>query len=74
MRKTFQVTVEFGDCDPAQIVYYPNFFRWMDAASRHFFIACGVPLFAKRVDGDRVRIQAAPVPEDMREMCGGGTK
>jgi len=26
-------TVEFGDCDPAQIVFYPNYFRWMDAAS-----------------------------------------
>jgi 4-hydroxybenzoyl-CoA thioesterase len=35
--------VEFGDCDPAAIVWFPNFFRWIDAASRHFFIACGVP-------------------------------
>jgi 4-hydroxybenzoyl-CoA thioesterase len=35
--------VEFGDCDPARIVWFPNFFRWIDAASRHFFIACGVP-------------------------------
>ena len=36
-------TVEFGDCDPAQIVFYPNFFRWMDAASLRFFRAAGVP-------------------------------
>ena len=35
--------VEFGDCDPARIVWFPNFFRWIDAASRHFFIQCGVP-------------------------------
>jgi 4-hydroxybenzoyl-CoA thioesterase len=35
--------VEFGDCDPARIVWFPNFFRWIDAASRHFFVACGVP-------------------------------
>lgn len=35
--------VEFGDCDPARIVWFPNFFRWIDAASRHFFIGCGVP-------------------------------
>ena len=35
-------TVEFGDCDPAQIVFYPNFFRWMDAAALHFFRALGV--------------------------------
>jgi 4-hydroxybenzoyl-CoA thioesterase len=35
--------VEFGDCDPAGIVYFPNFFRWMDAASRHWFVQRGVP-------------------------------
>lgn len=27
-----RVTVEWGDCDPAGIVFYPNFFRWMDGA------------------------------------------
>jgi 4-hydroxybenzoyl-CoA thioesterase len=40
---TYSVRVEFGDCDPARIVWFPNFFRWIDAASRHFFIGCGVP-------------------------------
>ena len=35
--------VEFGDCDPARIVWFPNFFRWIDAASRNFFVECGVP-------------------------------
>ena len=40
---THTVHVEFGDCDPASIVWFPNFFRWIDAASRHFFIECGVP-------------------------------
>ena len=40
---TYTVRVEFGDCDPARIVWFPNFFRWIDAASRHFFVACGVP-------------------------------
>ena len=39
----YTVRVEFGHCDPARIVWFPNFFRWIDAASRHFFIACGVP-------------------------------
>jgi 4-hydroxybenzoyl-CoA thioesterase len=135
---TYPVRVEFGDCDPAQIVWYPNFYRWMDAASRHFFVACGVPLwselerttgvigtpivdmqarfmkpatygdrleidtevtewrnksfvmrhrvrrgedvlcectevrvFAMRVEGDRMRIRAAPVPQDIRRLCEG---
>jgi 4-hydroxybenzoyl-CoA thioesterase len=35
--------VQFGDCDPARIVWFPNFFRWIDAASRHFFVQCGLP-------------------------------
>jgi 4-hydroxybenzoyl-CoA thioesterase len=39
----YTVKVEFGDCDPARIVWFPNFFRWIDAASRHFFVQCGVP-------------------------------
>lgn len=39
----YTVKVEFGDCDPARIVWFPNFFRWIDAASRNFFVQCGVP-------------------------------
>ncbi len=40
---TYSVDVQFGDCDPAGIVFYPNFQRWMDAASLSFFMQCGVP-------------------------------
>ncbi len=43
---TYTVQVEFGDCDPAGIVWFPNFFKWTDAASRHFFTQCGVPRWA----------------------------
>ncbi len=39
----FEVRVQFGDCDPAGIVFYPNFSKWMDASSLHFFMECGVP-------------------------------
>lgn len=38
-----RVEVQFGDCDPAGIVFFPNFSRWMDAASLAFFMACGLP-------------------------------
>jgi 4-hydroxybenzoyl-CoA thioesterase len=37
------VAVQFGDCDPAGIVFFPNFSRWMDAASLAFFMECGLP-------------------------------
>jgi acyl-CoA thioesterase FadM len=32
MSKTvvYEVQVVFGDCDPAGIVFFPNFSKWMD--------------------------------------------
>jgi 4-hydroxybenzoyl-CoA thioesterase len=39
---TYTVPVHFGDCDPAGIVFFPNFSRWMDSASLAFFMQCGV--------------------------------
>jgi 4-hydroxybenzoyl-CoA thioesterase len=39
----YTVNVQFGDCDPAGIVFFPNFSRWMDEASLAFFMAQGVP-------------------------------
>lgn len=38
------LTVEFGDCDPARIVYYPNYFRWFDQGTHHLFAEAGFPL------------------------------
>jgi 4-hydroxybenzoyl-CoA thioesterase len=45
MTKTvvFPVAIQFGDCDPAGIVFYPNFLKWMDSASLHYFMTCGIP-------------------------------
>ena len=40
---TMNVEIRFGDCDPAGIVFFPRYHRWMDAASLHFFMECGVP-------------------------------
>lgn len=36
--------VEFGDCDPAQIVYYPNYFLWFDRSTQKLFAEAGLPL------------------------------
>jgi 4-hydroxybenzoyl-CoA thioesterase len=35
--------VEWGDCDPAGIVYYPRYFEWFDASTAALFAAAGVP-------------------------------
>ena len=39
----YEVEVMFGDCDPAWIVFFPNFSKWMDASSLNFFVQRGVP-------------------------------
>ncbi|HKG12343.1 MAG TPA: acyl-CoA thioesterase, partial [Pyrinomonadaceae bacterium] len=37
------ITVRFGDCDPAGLVYYPVLFHYCHAAMEEFFAArCGV--------------------------------
>ena len=33
--------VHWGDCDPAGIIFYPTYFRWMDAASWTLFESVG---------------------------------
>jgi len=37
------IRVEWGDCDPAGIVYYPRYFEWFDASTAALFAAAGVP-------------------------------
>lgn len=44
---TYEVTVSFGDCGPTGMAMAPNYSRWMDASSHHFFVQCGVPAFRK---------------------------
>lgn len=37
------IFIEFGDTDPAGIVYYPNYYRWMDASTHRLFHEMGFP-------------------------------
>jgi len=53
--------VEFGDCDPAQIVFYPNFLRWMDAAGLRFFRALGEPPWQLREERAHDGIIGTPI-------------
>jgi 4-hydroxybenzoyl-CoA thioesterase len=39
-----RIQVEFGDCDPADIVFYPNYFRWFDQCTVALFHAAGLPV------------------------------
>src|SRR5215510_5956384 len=42
LTNTYEVMVEWGDCDPAGIVYYPSYFKWFDQATYRLFLAVGL--------------------------------
>jgi len=39
-----RILVEFADCDPAEIVFYANYFRWFDDCTTALFAAAGIPI------------------------------
>jgi len=38
-----QIHVEWGDCDPAGIVYFPRYFEYFDACTNALFESVGLP-------------------------------
>jgi 4-hydroxybenzoyl-CoA thioesterase len=42
LTNTRRISVQWGDCDPAGIVYYPRYFEWFDASTAALFAAAGV--------------------------------
>src|SRR5687767_12645450 len=39
------IQIEWGDCDPAGIVFYPRYFAWFDACTAGHFAHAGLPKF-----------------------------
>lgn len=39
-----RIRVDWGHCDPAGIVFYPNYFRWFDACTSALFENAGLPM------------------------------
>ena len=50
------IRIEWGDCDPAGIVFYPRYFEWFDACAAALFEAAGFPR------GDLVSRQGIVIP------------
>jgi 4-hydroxybenzoyl-CoA thioesterase len=50
--------VQWGDCDPAGIVWYPRYFEWFDASTAALFAAAGV---SNSVMHKRYRIVGIPM-------------
>jgi 4-hydroxybenzoyl-CoA thioesterase len=38
-----RITVQWSDCDPAGIVFFPNYLRWCDDVTSGLFAAAGFP-------------------------------
>jgi len=51
----FPTQVQWGDCDPAGIIFYPTYFRWMDAACWAMFAGAGY-------DAKRMRAEHLAMP------------
>jgi 4-hydroxybenzoyl-CoA thioesterase len=52
---SFACQVQWGDCDPAGIIFYPTYFRWMDAACWALFASAGY-------DAKRMRAEHLAMP------------
>ena len=51
MKKSiYKVRVEWGNCDPAKIVFYPNYFAWFDSATHRLFesVGCSLAVLAEK--------------------------
>ncbi|MCH9670493.1 MAG: acyl-CoA thioesterase [Gammaproteobacteria bacterium] len=41
MKNHFKISVDWGHCDAAEIVYYPNYFRWFDQCTQELLRSVG---------------------------------
>ncbi|MEM8877823.1 MAG: thioesterase family protein [Pseudomonadota bacterium] len=62
--------VEWGDCDEAGIVFYPNYFRWMDGA---FHAMCGKVGYDQRKLRMKLGVFGTPLVEAKGEFRGPAT-
>lgn len=55
LESRLEIRVEWGHCDPAQIVYNPNFFDWMERGMAALFDAAGYPFAVVLAANPRLR-------------------
>lgn len=65
--------VQWGDCDPAGIIFYPTYFRWFDAASWAFFASVGYTAKRMRAEGRALPLVGAESqflhPAEQADRC-----
>lgn len=64
-----EITVEWGHCDPAGIVFYPNFFTFFDSGAWNLFISAGLGLDILRSKYGAVGFPVVDSRSDFRYPC-----
>ena len=69
----FACEVQWGDCDPAGIIFYPTYFRWFDSATWAFFALAGYTAKRIRAEGRSMPLVAADCqfmhPAEQADRC-----
>ena len=55
------ILIEWGDCDPAGIVYFPQFFAHFDRCTFALFTHAGIDIYAMKQSGEIAGIPMADV-------------
>ena len=62
-------TVGWGDCSPSGAVFYPNYFRWFDAAIWNFFDQADWPLRAMEAEHGNVGLPLIETHVNFKRPC-----
>ena len=60
IRFSTDFTVEWGDCDPARIVFYPHYFYWFDTCFQHWLRQAGL---SQALLTERYQVVGTPILE-----------
>ena len=71
---TIHRDVTWGDCDPAGIIYYPTYFRWIDAGTWNLFFAAGFTPASLRAEYPGMDMPAATSGMEFRSPATFGDK
>ena len=69
----FSVQLQWGECDPAGIIFYPTYFLWFDAATWNMFAAVGYHAKRMRAEHRSMPLVAAECqfrnPAEQEDRC-----
>lgn len=69
VRTRYKTRVEWGDCDAAEHVYYPNYFRLFDSSTHHLFESIGFPLARVIKEYDVLGMPIVHAEGDFKASC-----